>query len=130
MTKPDITAVAGLAGRELDAAVERFFYGRKEVEEHPIGWLYRDYDESGFIAGHWHSIPFHSYEGPSFFAMLAKLRERGWTAEIWCASKFTVTMFNDIAQLPGIEAPTLPLALARASLLTTYEADEVRRMQS
>lgn len=67
-------------------------------------------------------------EGPSFFAMLARLQETRCKDRVRSVirmertyGKWHVEIWDDACLRRRAEAPTLPLALARAAMMTTYE---------
>lgn len=137
MTKPPIESVATLSGRELDAAVHHFVAGKPI---HQIGskeWNDLEWVESSPRG--YSIIPAYSTsEGESFFALIAAVRAKGWTfIDMQVGFYDTETVWtvcitcgrgpcelhgnpHDDAHSVEARADTLPLAFARASLLTTY----------
>lgn len=114
MTKPDITAVATLAGRELDAAVHYHLFGVKTTYDWPNA-------PCPFA-----DVPCYSRgRDPSLFDVLAKLEADGWEVQISRAKRFWhVWVFKEDRTEEASVDVTLPnalnLALARAALLTVY----------
>lgn len=114
MTKPDITAVPTLAGRELDAAVHEFVMGKEVRPEPDIEWP--DHEPN----------PHYSRDrNPSLFDVLAKLEADGWEVQMSRCNRFWhVWVFKEDRTEEASVDVTLPnalnLALARAALLTTY----------
>lgn len=148
MTSPDIAAVPTLTGRELDAAVHEYVFGKpvkclhlKTTLVKPKISRLRRCDDCGKEFGDTtyamavSVVPDYSTEeGPSFFAMLRAVRERGWTSiemhvsfidgeahwivEIVCGRGPCELHGNPIEDAHGVEGrgDTLPLAFARAAL--------------
>lgn len=163
MNKPDVSAVAAMQGRELDAAVARHVMGIDVLGEANCACYDGDWsvfgpvedDDSGHVsrlvyAEHtddpWAGpdfaglnyprlfgftplalgvVPDYSTEhDPAFFAMVEKVREAGWAVEMYANRKGDACVvvlvrcdpFHDVEA----SADTLPLAFARAALLTTY----------
>jgi hypothetical protein len=111
MTKPPIESVPTLAGRELDSAVHEFVMGLNDTK------VFAD-----VVCPHY-STDFRHLE-----AMIATVRAAGWDYRIWNAGESvkvelskpsTGPMFGDVDARYG-RADTLPLAFARAALMTTY----------
>lgn len=134
-TTIDPSAVATMQGRELDAAIGSLLFELPRVEHHPIGWLYNDGRPDSFVAGCWHQVPNYSTNPAAFFAMVERVREAGWhfiasdggvdVLKSPQSEEFTVDLYRpDPEAFDGERsvqghADTLPLAFARAALLTT-----------
>lgn len=129
MTKPDITAVPTLAGRELDAAVHEFVMG----QEVAIGVMHHGPDWVIVETIPWVIVTHYSRDrDPSLFDVLEKMREDGWAMQIdhWPSSTSINLIPIKDDDLDDTRRPvrgigsTLNEALARAALLTTYPPKE------
>jgi hypothetical protein len=115
MNKPTREAVAGMQGWELDLFVQAF--------------VFNDPDPEFYLVFGGESLPHYSTEeGPSFFAMVRKVRVAGWEVVNMCYYRSTNHWYVrlDDAKFRPVTAigDTLPLAFARAALLTTYAPEE------
>ena len=138
LTLPPVSSVAAMEGRELDAAVARHVLGLPQeywCHHHGVVWEPKHVrngicieDDCGKVVQPFGKPPEYSTsEGPSFFAMLHAVEEAGWVVCIrsglgWCSvelSKFDERGIRIGHIQPPAEA-TLPLAMARAALLTCY----------
>ncbi len=143
--KPDRAAVAGMSGRELDAAVCSFVFGILPREIRVKGStevVECQTDNPAVIDGIWTERELRNFQapeystdlGPSFFAMISAVRQKGWwpTMELTSREEWTVDLTHlgeTLSKCRGsveASADTLPLAFARAALLTTYSTTEER----
>lgn len=110
-------AVAEMSGRELDAAINFHLFGYSRTYDWP-GASYPFADVTAYS----------TEEGPAFFAMLAAVRARDLYVEIVQSNRkdeWVVLLHpwggESVAEARG---DTLPLAFARAALMTTLGTED------
>ena len=119
MTKPPIESVPTLAGRELDAAVHEFVMTRGHVIDRKGGIEFFDWSEMAVPPNYY--TDFRHLE-----AMIAAVRAKGWWVRISevLSGEMILWQVSLICAASGrvvvATGDTLPLAFARAALLTTY----------
>lgn len=148
-TTLDPSTVATMQGRELDRAIATTLCGWREVKWRNYGKDERwdgvnelDGYPSDQDAAKWQlrpdeivDVPHYSTDPTAFFAMVERVRQSGWNYRIWSddgrsdGNKIQVELWKTVTvPTPGngrrTSADTLPLAFARAALLTTIPKGE------
>lgn len=116
MSKINPAAVATMTGRELDAAVHERLFGRSLVTTVGIdaaGIEFREYRTPEL----YDQIPHYSTNFAALKDMIEAVRAKGWGWEAQHSGR-RVWLSKGWEQVLG-EGDTLPLAFARAAVLTT-----------